>query len=176
MQVRLGFEWYGVTLYLQVFLAVQRTMWPFLPFWCSWCTRHYPEFYLRYLRLEVEPHEVCCHLLIQVLMVMQLLHVAVGNKHKIINQMKRFRKYCNILTVPFLIFYSKNFSDNTNHISQVWSCASDTYAFRILKHVIITWEGERGRGETEVYFLCKYIHFTYLLLDTHFYPFLCSQL
>lgn len=106
-------------------------------------------------------------------MVVQLLHVAVWNKCKIINQMKRFRKRCNILNVPFLVFYSKHFSHYTNHIPQVCSCASDTYAFKILTHVIITWE---TKTETEVYFLYKYIYITYLLPDTHFYPFLCSQL
>jgi len=155
VQVRVGFEWCGVTLYLQVFLVVQRTMWPFLPFWCSWCTRHYPQFYLRFLRLEVEPHAACCHLLLQVLMVMQLLHVAVRKKHKIINQMKRFKKCCNILSVPFLIFYSKNFNDYTNHIPQVWSCASDTYALKILKHAI-TWVGGKRGGDRGLLFMQVY--------------------
>lgn len=106
-------------------------------------------------------------------MVVQLLHVAAWNKRKIINQMKRFRKCCNILNAPFLIFYSKHFSEFTNHTPQICSCASDTYAFKILTHIIITWA---TKTKTGVYFLCKHIHFTYLLLDTHFYPFLCSQL
>jgi len=173
VQVGLGYEWCGVTLYLQVFLAVQRTMWPYLQFWCSWCTRRYPMFYLRYLRLEAEPRAACCHLLLQVLMVVQLLHVAVWNKHKIINQMKRFKKCCNILNVPFLIFNFKHFSNHTNLTPQVCSCASDTYAFKIWTHVTITWATNK---KTEFNFLYKYTHFTYLLLNTHFYPFLCSQL